>query len=206
MSENADANSGDGATDADSEDYSHLFRSEGFVSDVDLRVDVADNEDVEIDTDEVVVDAPITFTRGARTRHVDSYRRITGGEELVVAGQRIDETVHGSVHQKARFSAEAIIGGAYVNTIAGPYLRLAAWVDYLAWGGWAEIDAVRAELSVLMIRSHVGYAHAAVMRITLASRLIDDFQTRTENFGILSDTTTTHTDSGSPGGGITNEA
>ena len=217
MSETDDANSGadpDDSAETGSEDYSHLFRSEGLVSDVDLRVDVADNfmryvagnENIEVDVDRLEADAAIVIVRGARTRHVESYKRLTGHEEMVTVGERIEETVHGGVHQKALFAAEAIVGGAYTNTIAGPYLRLAGWVDFLAWGGWAEIDTIRAELSLLMIRSHVGYAHAAGVRVTMASRLIDDFQTRTENWLLSSDTTTTHTDAGGPGGGINNEA
>ena len=129
----------------------------------------------------------------------------TGRDETITA-TRIDETVHGGVHQKAKYSAEAIIGGAYVNTIAGPYLRAAGWVDFMAWGGWAEIDMVRAELSLLMIRSHIAYAHAAGLRATLASRLVDDFQTRTENFGMLLESGGVYMDTGGPGGGVTMEA
>ena len=87
--------------------------------------------------------------------------------------------------RQAVFAAEAIVGGAYTNTIAGPYLRLAGWVDFLAWGGWAEVDTIRAELSLLMIRSHVGYAHAAGVRLLMASRLVDDFQNRTENWSVI---------------------
>ena len=215
----SDTGDGDGGAEtaestADAEDYSHLFRSEGLVSDVDLRVDVADsfnryvagNEHIEVDAFGLYVDAPIVVSRGSRTRHVDSYKRVTLHEEMVMARERITETVHGGVHQKALFAAEAIVGGAYTNTIAGPYLRAAGWVDFLAWGGWAEIDTIRAELSLLMIRSHVGYAHAAGARLIMASRLVDDFQNRNETFAVSSIQTTTYTDAGAPGGGITNEA
>ena len=208
------ADSEDDSKEAESKDYSHLFRGEGVVSDVDLRVDVAHNfhryvagnEEIEVDVHGLRVDASIAITRGARTRHVGSYERFTHHEEMVMVGERVVETVHGGVHQKAAFAAEAIVGGAYTNTIAGPYLRLAGWVDFLAWGGWAEIDAIRAELSLLMIRSHVGYAHAAAVRLTMASRLVDDFQNRTENWALSSDSTTTYTDTGAPGGGVDNEA
>lgn len=196
------------------EDYSHLFRNEGFVSDVDLRVDVADNylryvagdDDIEIDVDETEVDATVTVVRGARTRHVGSYKKKVGGEEMLAVGESVEETVHGGVHVMARFASEAMVGGAYTNIVAGPYLRIAAWVDFLVWGGWAEVDVVRAELSALMIRSHVGYAHAAGVRVTLASRLVDDFQSRTETFGMLADSTAVHNIAGAPGGGVTNEA
>ena len=202
------------AAESGEEDYSHLFRSEALVSDVDLRVDVADNfsryvagnEDIELNSDTVLAGESMTIARGARTRHVGDYKRQTYWEEMLVIGERYTETVHGGVHQKALFAAEAIVGGAYTNTIAGPYLRLAGWVDFLAWGGWAEVDMVRSELSLLMIRSHVGYAHAAGLRFTGASRLVDDFQNRIENFMVMQDSTGAYTDSGAPGGGLTNES
>ena len=214
MPDGADDTSGADAADAGGDDYSHLFRSEALVSDVDLHVDVAanfsryvaGNEDIEVDTDTVVARGPMTITRGARTRHVGAYKRSTYWEEMVAIGERYEETVHGGVHQKALFAAEAIVGGAYTNTIAGPYLRLAGWVDFLAWGGWAEVDVIRSEMSLLMIRSHIGYAHIAGVRATAASRLVDDFWNRTENFATLCDNTGAYNDVGAPGGGITNEA
>lgn len=202
------------ASESGSQDYSHLFRAEGIVSDVDVRVDVArsfrrlvaGDEDVEVDLEQTYTGAPAVVTRGARDRHAGEYVRRTEGEELVAMSQSYTETVHGPAHLMAKVSAEGMIGGAYVNTIAGIYLRLAAYVDFLVWGGWAEIDMVRAEMSLLMIRSHMGYAHAAVMRTVLAGRLVDDFFARTENFLILMDSGNAYTDLGSPGGGISNEA
>ena len=202
------------ATDGESQDHSHLFRSEGLVSDADLRTDVADkysrnivgDEDISLESSEFRTRGSMTFSRGARSRTAGKYTRTTDEDEILLIGDGVEETVAGGVHLKAKISAEAIIGGAYVNTIAGPYLRIAGWVGSLIWGGWAEVDVVRAEISALMIRSHVGYAHAAGIRLTMASRLIDDFQTRTENFGLLSESGTTHQDAGAPGGGIENEA
>ena len=203
------------AADGDeSQDYSHLLRSEGLVSDADLRADVADkyarnivgNEDISLESSEFRTRGTMTFSRGARSRTVGKYTRTTDNDEMLLIGERVEETVTGGVHLKAKVSAEALIGGPYVNTIAGPYLRIAGWVDSMTWGGWAEVDLVRAELSTLMIRSHVGYAHAAGIRLTMASRVIDDFQTRTENFGILGESGTTHQEAGAPGGGINNEA
>lgn len=196
-----------------SQDYSHLFRSEGVVSDVDLVVDVTDNyyryvvgdEEVELDDDSLKTQGVLTLTRGARTRNVGDYQKTVKQEEMLVTNH-IEETVHGGVHIFAKFSAESIVGGAYANTIAGPYLRLAGMVDFMAWGAWAEIDIIRAELALLMIRSHIGYAHAAAVRVTLASRLIDDFQIRVENFGLLVDTFVSVSDVGGPGGGITMES
>ena len=211
-SDPTDAEAADSTSGA--EDYSHLFRREGIVADVHLRVDVAHNfarfvagdEEITVDVDESVSDASMDLSRGARTRVVGDYKRTVIRQDTVMVGERIEETVHGGVHQMAKFAAEGIVGGAYANTIAGPYLRTAGWVDFLAWGGWAEADVVRAELSLLMIRSYVGYAHAAGVRATAASRLIDDFQNRTETFGILNESGTSYTDAGAPGGGTTNEA
>lgn len=195
-------------------DTSHLFRMEGLVSNADLRLDVANtlnrfvygDEDIEVDVDELAVGADMSLSRGARTRTAGSYERTTAHEEMYSIGESIEETVNGGVHQMAKFAAEVIIGGAYVHTIAGAYLRVAGWTDFLAWGGWAEVDVIRSELSLLMIRSHVGYAHAAGVRATAASRIVDDFQARTETFGILSETCNVHTDAGMPGGGVKNEA
>ena len=200
--------------EGEEKDYSHLFRREALVSSVDLRIDVADqfsrlvagDDSIDVDVDELVADAPVAVSRGTRSRRVGRYRRTTGHEELVTIGKRYDETVHGGVHQKTKLAAEAIVGGAYVNTIAGPYLRLAGWTDYLVWGGWAEADVVRAELSLVMLRSHFAYAHAIGVRSTMASRLVDDFQFRTETFGTLKESGLTHSDVGSPGSGVTNHA
>lgn len=197
-----------------SEDYRHLFRFEGVVAEADLSVNVCENfnryvfgdEHIQLDADTVHVKGPVALKRGDRIRDAGQYERTTSGEEGVSIGAAYHETVHGSVHQLAALGAEAIVGGAYVNTIAGPYMRVAMWCDYMAWGGWAEIDLLRMELALLMIRSHFAYAHAALARITSASRLIDDFFMRKEDFGVLLNSGVTYTDIGAPGGGIDNEA
>ena len=184
------------------------------MSDVDLRVDVAEkysryvagNEDSSLEVSMQGTKGNLAVLRGSRDRTVGEYEHVTDGEEIHNIADSVVETVHGGVRLEAAVSAESIVGGAYVNTIAGPYLRLAAWVDFLAWGGWAEADVIRAELSYMMIRSHVGYAHAAGVRVTMASRLVDDFVNRTENFGIMSQSGNTYQDVGMPGGGIVNEA
>ena len=214
--EGGDRPDGGGPSDGggDSQDYTHLFRSEALVSDVDLRVDVAEkysryvagNEDSSLEVSVQGTKGNRTVLRGSRDRTVGEYEHVTDGEEIHNIADSVVETVHGGVRLEAAVSAESIVGGAYVNTIAGPYLRLAAWVDFLVWGGWAEADVIRAELSYMMIRSHVGYAHAAGVRVTMASRLVDDFVNRTENFGIMSQSGNTYQDVGMPGGGIVNEA
>ena len=210
-----DVEQGGGRDDAPSQpDYSHLFRSESLVSDVDLRVDVTKNysrfiagdEDVSVRSSILGTYNSMAFMRGSRDRTAGSFEHSTDNDIMMTVQNSVVETVNGGVHLMAAFSAEAMIGGAYVNTIAGPYLRLAGWVDFLAWGGWAEADAVRCELSLLMIRSHFAYAHAAGVRVTMAARLIDDFQTRSINSSAVSISGTTYMEAGDPAGGVHNEA
>ena len=204
----------DESQDASNKDSSHLFRLEGLVSNADLKVDVADSlsryiagdEDIEVDEDEITTEADLSLSRGARTRTAGSYERFTHHEEMYMVGDAVRETVNGGVVHMAKFAAESIVGSGYLNVIAGPYLRVAAWADFLVWGGFAEADLIRSELSALMIRSHVGYAHAAGARLTMASRMVDDFVARTETFGTLVESCGTYTDLNSPGGGVTNEA
>ena len=194
---------------------SHLFRNESLVSDADLRVDtskdylrfVDGDEEVSVRTASLGANGSMTFARGSRDRTAGSFRqRTTDSEVTLGVANSVEETVEGGVHQKAVFSAEAMIGGAYAHTIlGGPYVRLAGWVDCMAWGGWAEADVTRLELSLLMIRSHFGYAHAAGLRLTMASRLIDDFQTRTINSGAFSISGATYMEAGDPAGGVQNE-
>ena len=121
-------------------------------------------------------------------------------------GNRYEETVHGRVTLTAKYSAEAIVGGAYINTITHAYLRIAGWIDCMAWGGWVEADAIRCEIALLMIHSYIGYAHAAVARLTLASRMVDDFVNKNEFFGVLDDSGVNRISIGGPGSGIDNEA
>ena len=218
--ENPDTSAQGGAENPDTshiprQDTSHLFRSESLVSDADLRVDVAKSylrfvggdEEVSVKTATLGAGGSMTFDRGSRDRTAGSFEQlVTSSEVTMSVSDSVEETVEGGVDQKAAFSAEAIIGGAYAHTIVGgPYMRLAAWVDFMAWGGWAEADVTRVEISLLMIRSHFGYAHAAGLRLTMASRLIDDFQTRTMNKSALSISGTTYMEASDPAGGVQNE-
>ena len=50
----------------------------------------------------------------------------------------------------------------------------------MAWGGWVEVDAIRCEIALLMVHSHIGYAHATVARLSLASRIVDDYINKTD--------------------------
>ena len=193
-------------------DSSRIFRSEAFVSKVDLRVDLANhiqryvNDDERIQLREKSVLSRGDFAeqcsnreqkvKGNYTRHVE--------EDDMIALQQglIREEVRGGVEVNASLESEAIIGGAYAGTFAGPFLRTSAWADFLCWGGWVEADATRTEIASLMIRSMTFYAHVAGARVTCAYNLMDDFVLRMENFGVFTDNQTTVVHAGSPGSGI----
>ena len=78
--------------------------------------------------------------RGERERIVGEYHRSTDNDEQVLAQERVSETVEGGYEIRAQLSAESMVGGAYTHTVAGPLLRIAAWCDIMAWGGWLESD------------------------------------------------------------------
>ena len=192
-----------------------IFRKEWLITDADMRADTALIVNRYIAGDEIVTvkssvlnayDAMRTNRRN-RTRTAGTYELDSSGNDINLAvGAEIKETVHGGVMLTAALSSEAMIGGAYAHTIgAGAYLRLAAWTDLMAWGGWAEVDTTRIEIALLMIRSMVGYAHAAGMRVGVASRYIDDFQNRTMAVTQATLTGATYDEVGDPSGGVTNE-
>ncbi len=188
-----------------------IFREEAIVAEADLRVDVARAisrlvvRDAETTVNEKTLRARGNYqmSRGSRDRVVaGNYERKVAGDEIVKPGMVVEEYVNGGADLKAQVESEAIIGGAYVNTIGGIYLRMAAWVDYLVWGGWAEADVTRVEIAGLMIRSYMAYTHAIGARATLCSRLIDDFMTRVETIGTLTETYASKIHVGSPAGGV----
>ena len=192
-----------------------LLRSEGLVSNAALRVDIAgtlsrligDDESVALNRRSVHARGDYEISRGRRSRRVDgTYERSVGEADLYAIGSVMEERVDGAVDVHASLESEIIMGGAYINTIAGAYLRVTAWADFLAWGGWVEADLARVEIAGFMIRSHMAYGHVAGARLVLASSIVDDFTTRTESFGVLNDNTLTRFDLGSPGGGITVES
>ena len=201
-----------GSTNGDppGRDISHLFRREGAVSVADLRVDVAgnvsrtvvDDETVALDTKTLHARGNFTVASASRTRQVDgNYERHVEEAETLMIGAAVDERVNGGVDYTAQVDADNIVGGAYVNTIAGPYLRVAAWADFLCWGGWLEADVARIEVAGVMIRSYMSMAHAAGARVTAANKLVDDFLTRTETFGTFVTTAGQICHLASPGGG-----
>ena len=150
-----------------------IFRDEAIVAEADLRVDVARaisrlvvrDQETTVDEKKLRARGNLQTSRGSRDRVVlGNYERKVGGDEIVKPGAVVEEYVNGGADLKAQVESESIVGGVYVNTIAGVYLRMAAWVDYLVWGGWGEADVSRVEIAGLMIRSYMAYAHATGIR------------------------------------------
>ena len=57
-----------------------------------------------------------------------------------------------------------------------------------------------------MIRAHFAYAHIAVVRRILASRMVDEYVNRSESYGILDNIGVFEISTGGPNSGIDNEA
>lgn len=193
-----------------------IFRRECLISDADLRVEiareiirtVAGDEVVELNEKSVESQGEVTLNRLGRTRTViGNYERNSHHHaEQFKIGATVTEKVYGGVELHAAAESEAIMAGSYVNNIAGPWLRLCAWSDFLCWGGWVEADISRVELSLVMIRAYMAVAHAVGARVNLHRVYIDDISNRVEQFGVFTDMTTTVIDVGAPGAGQTLEA
>ena len=197
----------------DSDAAERLGRTESFVTDLDRRYDTASRyERVVLGDERITLDEMRTHIRGKvtqqfgeRSRTARRFRRNTDNDETFLVGNRYEETAHGRVTLTARYSAEAIVGGAFINTITHGYLRIAGWIDFMAWGGWVEADAIRCEIALLMVHSHIGYAHATVARLSLASRIVDDYINKTLVYGVLDESGVNKIELGGPGSGITND-
>lgn len=198
-------------TEAELEErYRRILRQEAMVTDGDLRLEVARVFERAITGDEEVLlrkrqayfRGPLSIQRRNRTMEVrGNYHQDTGRAEIFSFTGTVSETVQGGVYQQASVEAEHIVGGAYTGVWNGMVVCLAAWSDYLAWGGWADTDASRIEIVALSIRAYMGYAHLAAMRIIKSTMFIDDWQMRTETFGTLIDNYTSATKLGGPGSG-----
>ena len=205
----------DTGSGGDSElDINRLFRNEGLISHVDLRVEVArewrrtvvGDSNIKLQEVNSHIRGGLVEMRGSRDRTVGgNYERRVGSDEVFAVGASIDERVEGGVTLNAESESDWIIGGAYVNTIVGPYLRLTAWADFMAWGGWLEVDTARVEIANLMIRAEFFYLHLAGARITCAYGLMDDFVNRIENFGVAAEAHGVDLTASMPGGGMTIE-
>lgn len=196
-------------------EFGRLFRYECLISDADLRVEVADqisrtvggDEKIDLEDSDLDVKGNSFISRLARSRTITgSYSYTSQASETWLIGDSVREEVSGGVKLHARVESEAIVGGAYVSSIVGPYLRICAWADFLCWGGWAEIDVARVELAAVMIRAYVFVAHAVGARVNLHRVYIDDISNRIESFGVFVNMTTNITDIGIPGAGDTLEA
>ena len=196
------------------ENFPKYFRSETLVTETDLRVDVADslhrtvlgNETVDTVTHKTHLRGKFAQIAGERNRTAGSYERSTENGETYIIDETYKETVDGRMTVKAALSAESLVGGTYTNTITGAYLRLAGWCDTMVWGGWLEADFIRTEIAGMMVRSHVAFAHAALLRATIASRIVDDLTYRMEYFDLFIPCHTTYISAGVPGGGLDNES
>lgn len=182
------------------DDSATPFRSEALVSDGELRLEVAKAVVRNVGGNEQVLlrggmrshfFKDLLVSRGQnRTRVVHGdYHRESGKSDITMLdkGGDYSEVVAGGVHQHSTVEGESIVGGAYNANQVGPFLRLTAFCDFLAWGGWAEGDVVRVELCVLALRVYMGYAHATGQRTYMAGHLFDDWVNRVENFATFVD-------------------
>ena len=195
-------------------DFGALFRRETLFTHVNRRIDVAaayesmvlGDHEIELRSRREEFRGSLTQSFGMRDRSVDYLTRDCELHDTYMLTDLYRERFHGMHKHMAVFAAEAMVGGTYVNTITGFYMRLGAWIDFMAWGAWVEADTVRIEIAALMIRSYMGYAHAAMARVCVASRLIDDLLWRNEYFGVFIDNCTSYTYLSGPGGGLVMEA
>ena len=202
------------ATDNEGDTFSRRFREEAVVSDVDLRIDVAETishttlgeEAISLDRRYAHVRGAYVLARGERDRTIaGNYTRSAGGADAFTVDTAVEEHVSGGADVSIQVESEAILAGAYVNTVAGAMGRMIAWVDFLAWGGWAEVDLTRTHIAGAFILSYMSYTHAAGARTLLANSLVDDFVLRTETFGVFTDNRAQTSHIGSPGSGETLE-
>ena len=192
-----------------------LFRHEAAISQMDLRLEIARHVDRYVEGDErVALDerflhawGDLAFTSGSRSRTVegDYTRKTDNADVFVVSHDSYTEEVHGGVSLDMSLESEAIMGGGYIGTMLGPFMKICGWSDFLAWGGWGEADAVRAEIGNTMIRSMMNFAHTAGFRGLAAYTYFDDFTLRVENIGVLNDSQTAILHAGTPGSGVASD-
>ena len=166
----------------------------------------AKTEDIHLLADhDTRVRGGLTLVRGSRNVTVEGdYDRNTDDVEmLAVDGTHIREEVRSNVFLHATFESEAIMGGGYVSSNVGPFFRLAGMHDTMAWGAYAEVDVARVEIVYgASIKAYFGYTHNVGARKVFARQYVDDFVTRTENYGTLNDNQTTVVKAGGPGAGV----
>ncbi len=192
------------------EDYRRILREEALVTSGELRIEVArimqrsiiGDEDVLLHDEYARYRCPYQMTRKRRETVVNgSYHRHSSKTDMFRLTGSLTETVKGNIMQTAQMEAEHIVGGVYAGTWIGPFVRMVAYSDFLAWGGWMSVDASRVELIGLAIRSYMGVVQNMGMRIVKATTLIDDWQLRTENYGTFVDNQVDSIMLGGPGAG-----
>ena len=209
---------GDASDDAllseDSAIVERIFRNESFVTDTDRRYDTASRyERIVLGDDRIALDEMRTHIRGKvtqqygeRSRSVRRFKRTTDNEETFLVGNRYEETAHGRVTLTAKYSGRGHRRGG-VHQHHHPCVPAHRGVDRLhGLGRVGRGGRIRCEIALLMIHSYVGYAHATLARLTLASRMVDDYVNKYEMFGVLDDSGVNRIELGGPGSGIENEA
>ncbi|MCY4305512.1 MAG: hypothetical protein OXC62_12180 [Aestuariivita sp.] len=192
------------------------FRREALVSDGELRLEVAKAVVRTVRGDESVLlrgSRRATFyeslqmSSGNRHHVVHGHYTRSSSESdiIMLKGGNYTEIVAGGANQNASVEGEVIAGGAYSANYVGPFFRMAAFCDFLAWGGWGEADATRVELSVMAIRAYMGYAHVTGTKTLMSMMMYDDFVCRQETYGTFVDQTVDSTALGGPGGIVVNE-
>lgn len=210
MSLHAGDREGEAMSDDAGERGKRLFRGEVVVLEADVRAEIANQIDrTTMGTEEVFLDRSTlvqttgdsSFVRGSRYRRAGSCTREVGEVDAAMLGSRYEERVEGGVDVRMQVESEAIMAGAYYNQVLGAYTRVAAWADFMAWGGWMEADANRTEISGLAIRSYCLLTHNTGVRAVRATSFCDDFTVRTENFTTCSDNTGSENNVSMPGAG-----
>ena len=173
------------------------FLSDVLISDGDIKVEVAKAVQRRVHGDHYIKlngDSTSFFfydlqkVRDWRYRVVHGdYKRISVKSDMLLVKRKYKEVVVGGVQQHASVEGESIIGGTYTCNQIGLFLRMTAFADFMAWGIWAEVDAVRVEMCMVGIRSYMGYAHAAIVKQVVALHLFDDWVARTEHYGTLNE-------------------
>jgi len=193
---------------------SNLFRAETAVTNLDLRVDVADrmvrmseSEDIEVDRYNILDFGNLTCIRAGREIVVDGDydRDIYMSEMRTMDNGHIKEEVRGPATEHFQVESEAIMAGGYTSLNMGACVRTLGMSDHLCWGGWVEADGARTDIAKVAFRVYFGLQYVAGTRVVRGRTYIDDFKLRNERFGTLSDQQANVTHTGSPGSGTTME-
>lgn len=188
----------------------HLVRNEGLITDLDLRVDAAEevrrtiNGDAHVSLHEKKLNyrGDLVYLAGERDRQVvGRYERYSRHSEIFSLSSRYQEKIYGPINYHIKVSADVLMAGAYSCVNLGAFLRICAWADGMVWGGWLDADLTRIELFGVALRSEMLYAHVAGFRGIASGGYVDDWLNRFELYGIELDSHVTRVDLHSPGSG-----